>query len=152
MKQARLGALCSAVTVAMYASPLAVLKKALQTRSNKGISLAFAFLGTTNSMFWSGYGFLRHDPWVSQSGGRMDTVACEFPSPQCDVVGRWRWACHPGQVLTPNLLGAGCSILQLGLYYYLQDTVQSNTDYDYEKVSRSGSGTKPLRSPTPVQA
>jgi len=45
------------------------LKRALQIRSNKNLSVTFSFLGTTNTIFWTSYGVLRNDPWVSTGIG-----------------------------------------------------------------------------------
>ncbi|EWM28333.1 MtN3-like protein [Nannochloropsis gaditana] len=62
--QAHLGALCTLVTIAVYAAPLSTVLRALRLRSPKPISLFFALVGTLNSVLWGAYGILTADAWV----------------------------------------------------------------------------------------
>lgn len=49
----------------MYASPVGTTWRALQLRAPQMMSLRFVMVGAVNAVLWTGYGMLKHDPWVS---------------------------------------------------------------------------------------
>lgn len=60
-----IGYIAAATSLLLYASPFATLARAFRTKSVATIPIALVLAGSTNSFFWSVYGFMKSDMIVA---------------------------------------------------------------------------------------
>lgn len=130
----------------MYASPVGTTWRALQLRAPQMMSLRFVMVGAVNAILWTGYGMLKHDPWVSTRRGvkarsRGTTQAAlhsafiqgsSMGHISISADAKVRCSCHVRtQVYVPNVLGSFIALMQAAVYAHL---TSSATVVHYSKL------------------
>ncbi|KAL0326688.1 UNVERIFIED_CONTAM: Bidirectional sugar transporter SWEET7 [Sesamum angustifolium] len=73
LRSAIIGSICMVGNIMMYASPLAVMKLVMRTRSVEYMPFFLSFFSFLNGVSWTAYALIRFDPFIAAPNG-MGTV------------------------------------------------------------------------------